>query len=382
VLTMFCDESGFTGQDLLNPDQLYFSYSSVLIAPEEAEQIVSQAKVDFRLGDELKGSRMLGSSLGRRGAEFVFEKLVDRSITVVADKRFALAGKLYEYIFDPVVEGSTALYEVGFNKCVANLLYSQFTSRNPAAVELLKGFQNAVRTRDYSGFVEALKQNKEERESSRLAENIGKFCAEQQNLIAEEFVPSGNEVVDKWGLELSSTCVTGLLRLWADRGTEIHLVLDESKPLFAWSEAIKQHFPVKPGGQEPGRYLEIQGERHRMNFVLAAPIRFVSSKITPGLQLADVMAAFVGNLLTGRRGQARLKLLNEAWEKGAIDPSCVFPDLSYIDPNDSFARKNLALMDEIFLASGRGEVIAEELSTLAQKVHKQSSSRKSRSRKQ
>jgi hypothetical protein len=59
--------------------------------------------------------------------------------------------------------------------------------------------------------------------------------------------------------------------------------------------------------------------------------------------------------------------------KKAIDPSCVFPDASYIDPADSFAKKNLALLDEIFLASGRGEVIADELRTLAQKVHEKHS---------
>jgi hypothetical protein len=252
---------------------------------------------------------MLNSSPGRKAAELIFEKVVDRSITVVADKQFALAGKLYEYIFDPVVEGNAALYEVGFHKCVTNLLYSQFTSSNPSTIELLQGFQKAVRTRDFSAFVVALKHGQRGTESSELADKIGKFCAEQQHLIAEEFTPSGNEVVDKWGLELSSTCVTGLLRLWAERDIEIHLVLDESKPLFAWSEAIKEHFPVKPGPQEPGRYLEFQGERHRMNFVLAEPIRFASSKITPGLQLADVMAAFIANLLTGRAASAQTKLL-------------------------------------------------------------------------
>jgi Protein of unknown function (DUF3800) len=371
VLTLFCDESGFTGQDLLNPDQPYFSYSSVLIEPQEAEEIVVQAKADFRLGNELKGSRMLSSSPGRRAAEFIFDKVVERSITVVANKQFALAGKLYEYIFDPVVEGSTALYEVGFHKCLTNLLYSQFTSTSSSTIELLNGFQRAVRTRDFSTFVESLKHVQKDTESSTLAESIGKFCFEQQGLIAEEFTPSGNEVVDKWGLELSSTCVTGLLRLWADRDVELHLVLDESKPLFAWSKAIKDHFPVKPGPQETGRYLEFQGRRHRMNFVLAEPIQFASSKITPGLQLADVMAAFIAHLLTGRPGKVQGELLARAWEKEAIDPSCIFPDASYIDPADSFAKKNLALLNEIFLASGRGAVIRDEPQTLAQKVHDQ-----------
>jgi hypothetical protein len=77
---------------------------------------------------------------------------------------------------------------------------------------------------------------------------------------------------DKWGLELSATCVTGLLQRWAERGVEIRLVLDESKPLTASQERIKHVFPVKSGPQEAGRYLEIGGERYRMNLVFAEPV--------------------------------------------------------------------------------------------------------------
>ena len=223
--------------------------------------------------------------------------------------------------------------------CLTNLLYSQFTSLNPSATELLKSFQNAVRAHDFSGLVRSAKRGAKGKAQSRLAENLGQFCFEQQRLIGEEFKPSGNEVVDKWGLELSSTCLTGLLRYWAERGTEIHLVLDESKPLIAWVEATKDIFPVQPGPQEEARYLEIRGEQHRMNFVLAEPVRFASSKITPGLQLADVMAAFVSKLLVERKSTAQRNLLVRAWNAGAVDPGCMFPDNSFISPDDPRAKR-------------------------------------------
>jgi hypothetical protein len=247
-------------------------------------------------------------------------------------------------------------------------------------VELLKSFQNAVRTQDFSGLVESAKHGTKGEEAWKLAENLGKFCFEQQSLIGEEFTPSGNEVVDKWGLELSSTCLTGLLRYWAELGTEIHLVLDESKPLMAWAEATKDIFPVQPGPQEEGRYLEMRGEQHGVNFVLAEPARFSSSKVTPGLQLADVMAAFVSNLLVGRKRTAQRDLLVRAWKAGAIDPGCMFPDESLIALNDPGAKKNLALLDEIFLASGRGDVVADVIFGLAQKVHRRFSRPRSRKR--
>lgn len=374
--TLFCDESGFTGQDLLNPDQRYFSYSSVLIDPVEADEIVAQLKIDYPLAKELKGSRMMGNSPGRKAAEFIFDKVAARSITVVADKRYALAGKLYEYIFDPVVGGNHALYNVGSHKCLTNLLYAQFTSRNPSAVELLNRFQRAVRACDFSALVESVKRGPNGTDATKLAENLGKFCFEQQTLIGGEFSPSGNEIVDKWGLELSSTCVTGLLQRWAERGIQIRLVLDESKPLVAWAEAIKDIFPVKPGPQEDGRYLKIGGESYRLNFVFAEPIRFASSKHTPGLQLADVMAAFVAKLLIGSIRKTQRDILVKALKKGAIDPSCMFADDSHIDPSHPTVKRNLALLDEIFLASGRGDVIANVIPDLAQKVHRRLSRRR------
>jgi hypothetical protein len=110
MTNLFCDESGFTGQDLLNRDQPYFSYSSVLIDPLEADEIVAQVKADFPLGKELKGSRMLSNSPGRKAAEFIFDKLAHRSITVVADKRFALAGKAVQTLKN-LKWGLSAIFE-------------------------------------------------------------------------------------------------------------------------------------------------------------------------------------------------------------------------------------------------------------------------------
>jgi Protein of unknown function (DUF3800) len=370
--TLYCDESGFTGPDLLNNDQPFFSYGSVLIDPVEASELVSKARQDFRLqSNELKGSRMLDSSPGRKAARYLFEQLATRSITTVMDKRFSLAGKLYEYIFDPVVEGNSALYNVGFHKCVTNLLYEQFTNQNPHTIDLLTKFQQSVRARDFTSLVIALNDGKSSTEASQLAQQLGKFCSEQHDLIEEEFEDSGNEVVDKWGLDLSSTAATTILRLWAERDTEIHAVLDDSKPLTAWAQAIEKIFPIQPGPQVKGEYYTVEGRRHRLNFSLAEPIRFASSTITPGLQLADVMAAFVSNLLANRTDPSVHHLLKEAIKHGAIDSGSVFPEHKYVDPAEPQASLNLALLPEIFAASTRGEVIADAIQGLAQKVIKQ-----------
>ena len=97
VRKLYCDESGFTGPDLLNRDQKYFCYSSVLIDPSHAAELVTKVRVDHKLqGDELKGSQLLKNSRGRKAALQIFEAAYSMSVSSMADKRFSLAGKLYE----------------------------------------------------------------------------------------------------------------------------------------------------------------------------------------------------------------------------------------------------------------------------------------------
>lgn len=65
--TIYCDESGFTGELLLDRRQRFFSYASVAIESEEAADIVARIVRDYRVqGKELKGRRLLAYAAGRR----------------------------------------------------------------------------------------------------------------------------------------------------------------------------------------------------------------------------------------------------------------------------------------------------------------------------
>jgi len=65
-LTVYCDESGFTGNQLSNRDQRYFAYASVAIEPQRGDELVAQTVRDFKLRwSELKCSRLLKNSPGR-----------------------------------------------------------------------------------------------------------------------------------------------------------------------------------------------------------------------------------------------------------------------------------------------------------------------------
>ena len=64
---------------------------------------------------------------------------------------------------------------------------------------------------------------------------------------------------------------------------------------------------------------------------LAAAPAFASSKVTPGLQIADVVAAVVSDAFQHKELPPNQELLQAAVATGAIDVKCVFPDFSYVD---------------------------------------------------
>ena len=58
VQTIYLDEAGFTGNNMLDPAQPFFVYSGLALTKEQAAALHSEAVARFYLrGDELKGVR-------------------------------------------------------------------------------------------------------------------------------------------------------------------------------------------------------------------------------------------------------------------------------------------------------------------------------------
>ena len=78
---------------------------------------------------------------------------------------------------------------------------------------------------------------------------------------------------------------------------------------------------------------------------------FASSKLTPGLQIADVVAAIVSDAFQRKEIPANRDLLEDALAAGAIDEKCVFPDFGYIDPKRPNVQANQQHLWEIIYRS-------------------------------
>ena len=94
IQTVYLDEAGFTGNNLLDPAQPMFVYSAVAMAKDQAAALHSEVVSRFRLRDhELKGSNLVKRRQGREAISWLLARSGEYALVAVYDKRYALAGR-------------------------------------------------------------------------------------------------------------------------------------------------------------------------------------------------------------------------------------------------------------------------------------------------
>lgn len=105
---IFFDESGFTGDDLLNPEQPYFCVASSIIGDDEASDLLRHCFPRYR-ANEFKFTAIWRRESHRAGLrEFAraLPKLSERVFVWIIDKRFCLLTKMVDYLVEPLAYGS------------------------------------------------------------------------------------------------------------------------------------------------------------------------------------------------------------------------------------------------------------------------------------
>src|ERR1700730_7019548 len=123
--TIFCDEAGFTGNNLLDKEQQAFVYVGLAMPADRAQELVMATIKDLRLqGTELKGARLLKTDAGRVAITRILNSCVPDARWVVHHKTYALACKMFEYIFEPPLANQNSIYyAAGFHRFISSLLF-------------------------------------------------------------------------------------------------------------------------------------------------------------------------------------------------------------------------------------------------------------------
>jgi Protein of unknown function (DUF3800) len=114
---------------------------------------------------------------------------------------------------------------------------------------------------------------------------IGAFASLHRETISEE-IGRAHEGQPGWLLDLVRTAVYHQLTYWSEKLGEIDVVVDDSAPL----RLVRPLFDRFVGKKEQV-YVELRGVQHRYMFNLTRPVTLIDSKLSAGVQLADVVAS-------------------------------------------------------------------------------------------
>ena len=286
IFTYF-DESGFTGDNLLDADQPFFCYAGVTFQTEtEASVLWKNILTKHSIhAAELKGASLVKRATHRDFLLNLIKNLKDRVGIIYHDKTFALAGKIFEYVFEPVLAvNSRAIYEMRFHRFIQYHLYNRFLTAHQTSEQIFTAFQSYVRgkSNDLFSLFPSVASVTTDSKTALILQFIAKHRAE----IDKEIGPGEDT---KWMLDLTTTSLHNLIAELAGSGSiPIIATCDMSKPIMAVMDLNSVFVNDK-------RILwsTIDGVRHRLNYNLSEPLRLRDSQTEPGLQLADVIASVV-----------------------------------------------------------------------------------------
>ncbi len=233
VQQIYCDESGFTGNNLLDKETPFFAYAAVAVSHEEAKEFVEKLIKDYKIqSSELKFKNLLKSTRGKQAITHTLETFSERAKVSIHDKKYSLACKFYEYIFEPTVASKNSIfYNLNFHRFISNLLYCNFQPKKDNAEEIFQDFYRFMKTYDDQGLSCLFNSSGEVPDELNELDLIRNFCIHQRDVINEELESLKGTGVGKWILDLTVTSIFSLLSEWGQEFKQLEVFYDDSKPL-------------------------------------------------------------------------------------------------------------------------------------------------------
>ncbi len=358
-MDIFCDEAGFTGNNLLDAEQDIFAYATIAIEPNAASERVARTIHDFRLqGKELKGKRLVRSGMGQRAITRLLNESRGEFSTLAHLKPYALAGKLFEYIFEPPLANQNSLfYQIEFHKFISTLLFLHFKVRDTPAEKLLQDFATFARDGDERALAAIFPPAMVVDYQANPLHAISLFAMLHRKTISSEISNFAEPGVPNWILDLTTTSFYGLMCAWGQKFDVLRVTCDDSKPL----ESAVSFLNVMVGRTEQV-VINAFGKRQPYFFNLERPILLASSHEHAGLQLADVISAATATVLRNKyRGVANQEEV-EKWEPiiwESLADNNIWPDYELLDWENPKCFVNTAILLELTERSLHGTNLFE-----------------------
>lgn len=346
---VYFDESGFTGNRLLDSQQPIFSYAAVVIDDDKAIALVDHIIKKYKIQNgEIKGGKLVKNNKGRRAIDEILTSLNGKMRVSVSDKKYALAGKFFEYIFEPsLARLNSVFYKLNFHKFVSTMLYLEFVSRGAYAEELFEEFESLMRTGDFEGLKTLFSLGSDG--LSQTMEYIFAFAVKHKNDVVKELDGYIGEGAGKWSLDLTNTSLHTLLADWGQSYKTLTAYCDKSKPLEADQEILNNMI-----GRTERIFSTFGDQEIPITFNLTESINLVDSKDFAGVQLADAVAAAF-SYACNRENTDEYAIKWRGLIEDVVTYGSVFPDYDHIDPSKLEAQRNGMLLQELARRSTNNE---------------------------
>lgn len=319
-MNVYCDESGYTGNDLLNRDQPFFVYSAVSSSDEELINIKDYIYSNYNIqNNEIKGKILVKTVSGKKVIKHIFKNYAHKARIIVHHKKYALAAKIVEYAVEPYLKSNYWFYKSGLNNFIATGLYLAFITNEKSAETLFKDFSNILRNKVHEKENFFNKYSKE----NPLIEWILELIATNPSRVWAEIQQNQDGL--KWILDLTNTSLLGLLSEWGKFNEPLRVICDNSKSLV-----------------DDGLTEILQGINSRkanifgtfIGYQLDGKILYEDSKNNLGIQIADLFSSTVFYCLKNKDEDFSKKILKIVYANCICTPNsfCVIP--SIMDENE------------------------------------------------
>lgn len=329
--TLYFDESGFTGHNLLDPTQPIFVLASSDIEADAARAILQRSFPRYR-GSEFKFSNLWRSGHKRGLVDFArhFDSLDYHTFVWMIDKRFCVLTKIVDFLIEPyITDTGFDFYADGFCWKYTNFIHFELTRfASPDTLErLLSAYQTFSRNPSEDALrVLQLRLKKLADE----AEDPVQVFLKQMALGAELFHQYHDLSTFRRSGELHVTSMLASVTHWRQAFAEDFAIVHDASANFfrhrgIWERITDQHVPAEPFPLGDGTTVQY-------------PLRVVSttsvdSRDSPSVQFCDFCAGFAARRFDPELAPANRQLVNQALEAGfssldynGIRPDHIFPD--------------------------------------------------------
>ncbi|MFL5657303.1 MAG: DUF3800 domain-containing protein [Ktedonobacteraceae bacterium] len=294
--TIFLDESGFTGQDLLNSEQPVFTVATLNYSEVTCRQLKASFFQNVRAVELMHSA--LRKSPGQQRMVLAFLKELSRDVASIkislVHKRYALTAKLVDLVAEPAAsEAGFNFYEDDAASSFANLLFYVLPAIGGEDFYrgLLERFQNMLRRLDRESYDRFFQPLFDEKYPDEIDDLLWAFRACHLD-IGYDLLRRIKISYDHFGLgssgplDVGLTCTLGLMMKWrAQLSDAITLIHDDSSRMASeehiWKALVSPNTPAATFGD---------GQRKWVFPNVIEGTLLESSGDWVGLQLADVVA--------------------------------------------------------------------------------------------